>query len=213
MIVRTLKALFGGLDGVAGVAEVFKVNSDKADERMADYSKATLDQFAKEFGKKNNVFDSFVDGLNRLPRPTLALSVIALFGSAMSSPEWFSERMVGIALVPDQLWLLLATIVAFYFGGRHQAKAQSFELTKHVAAAKAVVDARSALQEQYGRDEEGPVEQVNPIKSTVDLKKEGPVYEPPEYKAAAEYVTTPTYKTKPQHPNEAVNDWLMTNPK
>ena len=72
-------------------------------------------------------FDRFMDGLNRLPRPALALGTLGLFISAMVNPLWFSERMQGIALVPEPLWWLLGVIVSFYFGARHQVKAQEFQ--------------------------------------------------------------------------------------
>lgn len=63
-----------------------------------------------------------MDGLNRLPRPALALGTLGLFVSAMVAPLWFAERMQGIALVPEPLWWLLGVIVSFYFGARHQVK-------------------------------------------------------------------------------------------
>ena len=73
------------------------------------------------------MFDRFTDGLNRLPRPFLALGTLGLFVSAMVDPIWFSERMQGVALVPEPLWWLLGVIVSFYFGARHQVKAQEFQ--------------------------------------------------------------------------------------
>jgi hypothetical protein len=45
----------------------------------------------------------------------------------MADPAWFSERMRGVALVPDPLWWLMGAIVSFYFGARHQAKGQEFQ--------------------------------------------------------------------------------------
>jgi hypothetical protein len=69
-----------------------------------------------------------MDGLNRLPRPALALGTLGLFVSAMVDPVWFASRMQGIALVPEPLWWLLGAIVSFYFGARHQAKGQEFQI-------------------------------------------------------------------------------------
>jgi hypothetical protein len=91
-----------------------------------------------------------VDGLNRLPRPALALGTLGLFVAAMVDPVWFAARMQGIALVPEPLWWLLGAIVSFYFGARHQAKAQEFqraiagtlartgEVTRNIAALRAL---------------------------------------------------------------------------
>ena len=85
-------------------------------------------QYGAEFGHpRKGGFDRFMDALNRLPRPALALGTLGLFISAMVDPLWFSERMQGIALVPEPLWWLLGVIVSFYFGARHQVKAQEFQ--------------------------------------------------------------------------------------
>src|SRR5690606_7812966 len=63
-------------------------------------------------------FDRFVNGLNRLPRPMLALGTLGRFVYAMVDPVRFAERMVGLNYVPEPLWWLLAAIVGFYFGAR-----------------------------------------------------------------------------------------------
>ena len=68
-----------------------------------------------------------MDGVNRLPRPALALGTLGLFVSAMIDPLWFSQRMQGIALVPEPMWWLLGVIVSFDFGARHQVKSQKFQ--------------------------------------------------------------------------------------
>jgi hypothetical protein len=86
-----------------------------------------MTQYGAEFAvARVGGFDRFMDGVNRLPRPMLALGTLGLFISAMVNPLWFSERMQGIALVPEPLWWLLGVIVSFYFGARHQMKSQEF---------------------------------------------------------------------------------------
>ena len=98
--------------GVERVAEVFVSNRTKA-------LQATHEQFASEFGgPSRGAFDDFVNGLNRLPRPILALGTVGLFVFAMADPYAFSIRMQGLETVPNQLWWLLGAIVSFYFGAR-----------------------------------------------------------------------------------------------
>ncbi|MBF9024031.1 peptidoglycan-binding protein [Rhodobacterales bacterium HKCCD6035] len=63
-------------------------------------------------------FDRAINGLNRLPRPLMALSVIGLFAFAMIDPVAFSARMTGLASIPEPLWWLLGAVVSFYFGAR-----------------------------------------------------------------------------------------------
>jgi hypothetical protein len=78
-----------------------------------------------------------MDGVNRLPRPALALGTMGLFIAAMIDPVWFAARMQGIALVPEPLWWLLGVIVSFYFGARHQFKGQNFRRSIVESAARA----------------------------------------------------------------------------
>lgn len=63
-------------------------------------------------------FDSVIDGINRLPRPALALGTFGLFGYAMIDPAGFAVRMQALALMPDPLWMLAGAIVSFCFGAR-----------------------------------------------------------------------------------------------
>ena len=128
-----VQALFSGLFGngrnvLSETAEVFRVNSEKEAARGAEARAASLGQFAAEFNHaKRGLFDRFVDGLNRLPRPAMALGTIGLIVSAMAAPDWFTPRMAGLAAVPDPLWWLMGAIVSFYFGARYQVKAQDFQ--------------------------------------------------------------------------------------
>ncbi|MEL6420468.1 MAG: 3TM-type holin, partial [Pseudomonadota bacterium] len=68
---------------------------------------------------------------------------------AMVAPLWFAERMQGIALVPEPLWWLLGVIVSFYFGARHQVKAQEFQrqIVQTMAHVPQVMENIEALRE------------------------------------------------------------------
>ena len=129
MMGNILGVLFGGNRNVIReTIETFRPNAEAEAVRDAAGEAAALAQFAAEFGhERKGWFDRFIDGLNRLPRPMLALGTIGLFVSALTDPIWFAARMQGIALVPDPLWWLMGAIVTFYFGARHQAKAQDFQ--------------------------------------------------------------------------------------
>lgn len=103
---------------VGGVAEVFVGNRAEREAAVHERAKAALEQFAGEGGAAVGRFDAFVDGLNRLPRPMLALGTLGLFVYSMAEPDGFSRRMQGLDLVPEPLWWLLGAIVSFYFGAR-----------------------------------------------------------------------------------------------
>ncbi len=114
-----IRDILGIGKAVKGVAEVFVVNkTENAAFEHLEHS-AALDQFAQEFRRRRgNWFNNIIDGLNRLPRPILALGTVGLFVFSMVNPIGFSERMIGLDTVPRELWWLLAAIVSFYFGAR-----------------------------------------------------------------------------------------------
>jgi hypothetical protein len=124
-----LMAVFGsGRNVIKETAEVFRENAESSATRDAAYRGEALQEFGQEFAlARLGWFDRFMDGLNRVPRPALALGTIGLFVSAMVNPVWFASRMQGIALVPEPLWWLMGAIVSFYFGARAQAKGQEFQ--------------------------------------------------------------------------------------
>lgn len=106
-------------NAVEGVAEVFRPNATRQMELSAAAQEAALAQLGAEFSNAGSTwFDSAVNGLNRLPRPFLALGTVGLFVYAMVDPAAFAQRMVGLNAVPEPLWWLLGAVVAFYFGAR-----------------------------------------------------------------------------------------------
>nr|WP_255731937.1 holin family protein [Ruegeria sp. Ofav3-42] len=137
MISGVLAFLFGGdRNVIRETAEMFRENSENGAERNLMVRQQAVSQFGAEFqGAAKSAFDRFIDGLNRLPRPAMALGTLGLFVAAMVDPIWFSARMQGIALVPEPLWWLLGVIVSFYFGARHQAKVQ--ELQREISSTMA----------------------------------------------------------------------------
>jgi len=147
-----------GRSVVKETAEVFRENAEAAGQRSTALQHATLEQFAAEFlVPRKGYFDRFMDAMNRVPRPALALGTLGLFISAMIDPIWFASRMQGIALVPEPLWWLLGAIVSFYFGARHQTKNQDFQRSVAETLARAPevtrnIGALHALQAGAGKD-------------------------------------------------------------
>lgn len=118
------RALAGGgiegiVEGAEGLSEVFVPNATRAMELAAEIHHATLQTASAEFEYAGTGwFDRMINGLNRLPRPMLALGTLGLFVYAMAEPSGFADRMVGLQEVPEPLWWLLGAIVSFYFGAR-----------------------------------------------------------------------------------------------
>ncbi len=153
---RVMTLLFGGgRNVIKDTAEVFRENAEAGAVRGTEVQMQALRQHGQEFAvPRKGVFDQFMDGINRLPRPALALGTLGLFVSAMVAPLWFAERMQGIALVPEPLWWLLGVIVSFYFGARHQVKSQEFqrEIVQSVSLAPQVMENVAALRQMRAED-------------------------------------------------------------
>jgi len=140
----------GGRNAVKETIEVFRENAEAGSVRSAEMQALAMQQLGQEFAvRRRGPFDRFMDGLNRMPRPMLALGTLTLFVTAMVDPIWFAERMQGIALVPEPLWWLLGVIVSFYFGARHQIKSQEFqrEIVTTVSRAPQVMENIRALRD------------------------------------------------------------------
>lgn len=143
----------GGKD----VAEVFVENKENKGQRnhdrhMADIDRdmASLGQFSTEFHARENRtwWDSFVDGLNRLPRPLLTIAILSFFILAPLDPPRFIEIAKAYELMPPGYWALLSVIIGFYFGGRMQLKAQDFNVKKDaLKAAKELVTIRREFRQ------------------------------------------------------------------
>lgn len=144
LLSQVLNVIFGaGSKELRQTVALFRENSEAGAVRDSDLRQSVLQQYGQEFSRNNRGgFDRFADGLNRLPRPGLALGTLGLFIAAMIDPVWFAARMQGVALVPEPLWWLLGVIVSFYFGARHQAKGHEFQsqLSQTMARVPMVVD-------------------------------------------------------------------------
>ncbi|MFX0540522.1 holin family protein [Roseovarius sp. S4756] len=163
MMERIMTLLFGdGRNVVARTAEVFRENAEAGARRRTEERGAAVSQFDAEFGAgQQGLFDRFMDGVNRLPRPALALGTLGLFVAAMVDPVWFAARMQGIALVPEPLWWLLGVIVSFYFGARHQFKGQTYRrsIVQSAAQAPRIAASIRALESAHaGGTEDAPEE-------------------------------------------------------
>ncbi|GLQ34395.1 hypothetical protein GCM10007939_06780 [Amylibacter marinus] len=114
-----IREIFGLAPVVERVVEVFVPNKTAAAQQAHLQKLGAQGQFAAEFQhQRRGAFDQFIDGLNRLPRPVMALGTVGLFVFSMADPLAFSKRMQGLAEVPEPLWWLLGAVVSFYFGAR-----------------------------------------------------------------------------------------------
>lgn len=108
------------LEPVGELVKTIFGSREARDQAAATENSASMQQYAAEFAPKSNRnwFDSMVDGLNRLQRPTYTFSTLALFWLAYRDPQSFARIMLSIALIPEQFWIIIGMIVGFLFSSR-----------------------------------------------------------------------------------------------
>lgn len=136
------------------LVEVFTPNAENEAARdhverlaLSQQDLASLEQFAAEFHAREGRtwWDSFIDGLNRLPRPLITLGILAFFVLAPLQPVRFLEIARAYQMMPDGFWALLSVIIAFYFGGRMQLKRQDMAVKGGaLAVARKILEIRRA---------------------------------------------------------------------
>ena len=167
--------------------EVFKPNAEGEArrghaERMAVSAQdlASLEQFAAEFQPRANCtwWDSFIDGLNRVPRPLITLGVLAFFVLAPLDPLRFAQIARAYELMPDGFWALLSIIVAFYFGGRMQLKRQdmaikggALEVAREVLALQQAKREHDRVQPAEPAHDRAPAEPTAPSNRVIEAWK------------------------------------------
>jgi hypothetical protein len=155
--------LGGIFKGGKEVAEVFVENRENKgqrihDENMADIGRdmASLQQFSSEFHQRANrtSWDSFVDGLNRLPRPIITISVLGFFVLTPLYPSRFLDIAEAYGMMPAGYWALLSVIIGFYFGGRMQLTSQDMTVKKDaLQAAKDLVAMKQEFRKLEAEEE------------------------------------------------------------
>lgn len=108
------------VDSAAGLARVFVKDKTEGQQLDAAQQASVSEQFSAEFNDRRNRtwWDSLIDGVNRLPRPVIAFSVIAMMFWPVIDPIEFSIVMQAYSIVPAWVAGLFIQVVALFFGGK-----------------------------------------------------------------------------------------------
>jgi hypothetical protein len=176
-------AIAGMFQPARELVEVFKTNAENQAERsheermeLSRQDLAALEQFAAEFksARTSTAWDSFIDGLNRLPRPLITLGILGLFVLAPADPVRFLAIAEAYQLMPDGFWALLSIIIAFYFGGRMQVTRQQMSIKGGALdAAKEIVKAKKAFRDLAEDDEPSPGKAIREPETTASPDQRG----------------------------------------
>jgi hypothetical protein len=112
----------GGIIGGVGRLWGTIFGSKETTEKNISREKTTAQQIAIAdavgSSRRTDPFSAFVDGINRLVRPTFSYGTIAFFVWVVYDPIGFTVSMQALQLVPDFMYGIFLTIVGFWFGGR-----------------------------------------------------------------------------------------------
>lgn len=157
------KLFVGGLgstaQGVARGVATFTGDRVQRETNLSNENMEILKTYAAEYmaDRQNRTWwDSFTDGLNRLPRPGLALSVMALMAWPVFDPIAFAAAMTAYALVPEWLAWTVLSIIGFYFTARTVENVRSIgkgptadQVAAVLEAQKSIRDLKPVAPEQY----------------------------------------------------------------
>lgn len=157
---KWLANLLGGglLSGVDKILGRFFPDRDRELDAETRSLTSAQRQFAAEFHRPTNWFDSIINGLNRLPRPFMALSALGLLWLPFFEPALFALAMQSLALVPDFLWGIIGGIFAFYFGARHITE------KRKTGVSHAAVKEFTRAKREYNRTKTKPAQKPADIK-------------------------------------------------
>lgn len=107
-------------DTVVKVKGAFSGNVQERDQQAHTKFVSGLEAYAAEFAPRTNRtwWDSLWDGINRMPRPVIVVSIFGYFILAYVNPKEFQVLNVALDTVPDQMWWVMSAVVGFYFVSR-----------------------------------------------------------------------------------------------
>lgn len=134
----SISDLFSGVGNIVGKIFGSKEQREKDSSAEIQLSKQTVIAELQASSNRKDFFTVFVDGLNRLVRPTFSYGVIGFFAWVVIDPVQFTISMQALALVPTFMYGIFLTIIGFWFGGR---------IVEKYADAKLQFPTNSQLQE------------------------------------------------------------------
>jgi hypothetical protein len=142
------------INGINSLGKTFFGSKEERDRQSQEQFMSVQNSYQAEQSapEKQNWFNILVDGFNRLQRPAMTSGVIALFIWAAVEPASFIITMQALTTVPEMLWYILASVIAFWFSGRILEKApmkiKQQEIDSAKVIAKEVNEARQTLKSE-----------------------------------------------------------------
>ena len=102
---------------VKGWKKFFGTEPESSEDVLIDTIPAEIERI---YGvtTNRNIWDRFVDSLNRLPRPLFTFGLFYLFVLGFINPERLHEYFIVLSQAPDMFWAVGLTIIGFWFGSK-----------------------------------------------------------------------------------------------
>jgi len=117
-----ITSIFSGnvINSIGGVVKSIFGDKSERDRYSHQQQISVQDSYAAEFmaPEKKHWFNMLVDAANRLVRPLFTYGIIIMFWWAATQPEHFVVYIKTLQIVPESMWYIMWTIIAFWFGGR-----------------------------------------------------------------------------------------------
>jgi len=113
LIAPTVKA-------VGDTAKIFVGDKSARDDHDAENYKIAHDSDRTHYGEGRTLWDSLIDGINRIPRPLGFFSICYYISLSWLDPLQFSIINIGLSSIPDAMWIVIGTVLTFYYAGRMQ---------------------------------------------------------------------------------------------
>ncbi len=158
-IVGTLLGAGGsGRNVVTQTIGAFRPNAEAQAQREAEHRSAALTQYAAEFYARENRswLDILADGLNRLVRPVVTITLLIPIPATVYNPEGMAAVWLAMASLPAGYWAVVGVVVPFYFGGRMQMKALNSGKWRAAATAAAALARTTPSPEATDAQGDGP---------------------------------------------------------
>lgn len=137
------------------------------EEQMAVYQMAAAENMADR--PNRTIWDSFIDGLNRLPRPLFAFGALWMLYWPIHDPAQFAVAMQGYALLPMWLAAVIGQIILFFFGGRMLDKFTGNKTGPTPEQVKAVLDSQERIRKVRSKS---VTESAKPLMDDDDFEEE-----------------------------------------
>lgn len=162
-------------NGVVKVKESIWGSKKDQDQQAHDRFVTGQQVYSAEFAQRKNrtIWDSFWDGINRMPRPVIVITIFSYFGLAYFNQIEFQKLNIALDTVPEKMWWIMTSIVSFYFVSREFQKGREKKMAMSDEAFDKVQERMARLTDNEPLAAPRKSGYINPSVDAWQAKKSG----------------------------------------